>query len=256
MDEAHHTAKQQIVEKIKDAEHFTYGSDGTSRQKRHHLILDSGGTLSIGFTEVPDDKADTLLKKSLDLIDELCEIYCEAQEKSQKDEVFKEILSKMMCLMSDRAANMKLYNKKMLEHKREVLGTDAAIEFLHSNADFLIALADATDAAIKKEEGLLDEKLGRDKSSTFSHFASSGETAAFRVIRTTSDVLGPRGDEKNGCREDWLAYCDTHEIKSQFTTYRSNRFNNIFENAVAILAHKDHCLHFLQNCISHCNLKL
>ena len=128
MDEAHHIAKQQIVEKIQDAEHFTYGSDGTSRQKRHymehHLILDSGGTLSIGFTEVPDDKADTLLKKSLDLIDELCEIYREAQEKAQKDEVFKEILSKMMCLMSDRAANIKLYNKKMLEHKREVLGTE------------------------------------------------------------------------------------------------------------------------------------
>ncbi|KAK3770798.1 hypothetical protein RRG08_036400 [Elysia crispata] len=88
-------------------------------------------------------------------------------------------------------------------------------------------LKNVTDAAIKKEEGLLDEKLGRDKSNTFSHFASSGETAAFRVIRTTSDVFGPRGDEKNGCREDWLAYCDTHEIKSQFTTYRSNRFNNI-----------------------------
>ncbi|GFO21205.1 hypothetical protein PoB_004771000 [Plakobranchus ocellatus] len=64
------------------------------------------------------------------------------------------------------------------------------------------------------------------------------------------------GDEKHGCREDWLAYCDLHEIKSQFTSYRSNRFNNIFENAVAILAHKDDSLHFLQNCINHSNLKL
>ncbi|GFN96481.1 hypothetical protein PoB_002298700 [Plakobranchus ocellatus] len=70
MDEAHHIAKQQIVATIKRADHYTFASDGTSRQKRyyieHHLILNSGGTLSIEFSEVPDDKEDTLLKKSLE----------------------------------------------------------------------------------------------------------------------------------------------------------------------------------------------
>ena len=44
-------------------------------------------------------------------------------------------------------------------------------------------------------------------------------------------VQGPRGDDKNGCREAWEASCDMKGKKSHIKSYRSNRFNNFFESA-------------------------
>lgn len=138
MYEAHHIAKQHVASSIRGCNHFMYGSDGTSRQKRHylehHIVLDNGSTLSIGFSEVPDDKAETLLDKSINLIDELSDIYCTVEDRAEKGHVFAEILRKMKCMMSDRAANMKLFNKKMLEFKKDTLGSDASIEFLYCKA--------------------------------------------------------------------------------------------------------------------------
>ena len=257
MQEAHHIAKQQVVEEISQSEHFTYCTDGTSRQKlhymEHHAVLDNGSTLSIGFTEVPDDKSNTLLEKSIDLLDELSDVHCQANEGTDKNDVFKTILVKMKSLMSDRAANMKLFNQKMLEHKKELLGDDASIHFLYCNAHFLIGLADSTEKAIQAcEEGL---KLGRDNEPMFKNW-NSDEASAFRLLRTAADVLGPRGDEKSGCREEWLAHCDIKKVKSQFSSYRSNRFNNIFENAVALLFHYEDCFSFISDWVSHTNRKL
>ena len=61
-----------------------------------------------------------------------------------------------------------------------------------------------------------------------------------RVIRMAAECFGPRGDEKNGCREECLAFCSMKGVKSKFTSFRSNRFNNLFVNASAIIFHKDH----------------
>ena len=131
MTEADHIAKQHIVSEIRDYKHFTYGTDGTSRSKKHymerHIVLDNGSTLSVGFSEVADDRADTLLEKSLDIFDELSDVYCQAEKGSDKSEIFQCILSKLMSLMSDRAANMRLFNKNMLQHKKNLLGEDATI---------------------------------------------------------------------------------------------------------------------------------
>ena len=263
MTEANHIAKQHIVSEIRDNNHFTYGTDGTSRSKKHymehHIVLDNGSTLSVGFSEVADDRADTLLEKSLDIFDELSDVYCQTEKGSDKNEIFQCILSKLMSLMSDRAANMKLFNKNMLQHKKNLLGEDATLHFLYCNAHFLIGLAGETEKTVRCQESYLEEtsgvKLGRASQSAFKHW-SSEETAASRLIRTASDVFGPRGDEKNGCREEWLAHCDSCQVKSQFSSYRSNRFNNLFENSQAIIFHRHESLHFLQNRASHSNLKL
>ena len=76
------------------------------------------------------------------------------------------ILSKLKSLMSDRAANMELFNKKMLEYKKDLLGGDTTIQFLYCNAHFLIGLADETEKTVRfQEAGIENEsgrKLGRD----------------------------------------------------------------------------------------------
>ncbi|GFR67967.1 hypothetical protein ElyMa_005596700 [Elysia marginata] len=71
-----------------------------------------------------------------------------------------------------------------------------------------------------------------------------------------TEVFGPRGDEKSGCRQEWLAYCDTKEIISKFTSFRGNRFNNVFENAEAVIHHKQHIKDFLSNYATSKNKKL
>ena len=170
-----------------------------------HIGLDKGSTLSVGFKEVADDKADTLLEKSLDLFDELKDVHCQT-EGADPGETLKMILSKLKSLMSDRAANMKCFNKKMLEYKKDLIGEDATIQFLYCNAHFLIGLADETERAVKFKEAVIENalrrKLGRDAQPLFKNWSStSSETNAFRLLRTAADALGPRGDEKNGCQQ-------------------------------------------------------
>ena len=58
------------------------------------------------------------------------------------------------------------------------------------------------------------------------------------------DTLGPRGDEKNGCHGDWLAYCASLKKSSQLSSFRSNRFNNLFASAAGLVYHQQDILHF------------
>ena len=68
--------------------------------------------------------------------------------------------------------------------------------------------------------------------------------------------MGPRGDEKSGARQEWVNYCDQLNIVSKFSSHRSNRFNNVFENAFALVCHHEHVVDFLTNMLSGENLKL
>ena len=73
-----------------------------------------------------------------------------------------------------------------------------------------------------------------------------------RLIRTAAEVFGPRGDEKSGCRYEWIEYVQgLTDIKSRFCSHRSNHFNNVFENAS-----EHHVISFLESYVSHSNLKL
>ncbi|GFN87124.1 hypothetical protein PoB_001363000 [Plakobranchus ocellatus] len=263
-DEAHHVSKYQIVDYIRKSNHFTLATDGTSRQKKHfierHIILDDGTAMSVGFTEVASDDAQTLLEKTIDMFNDLCEVYTTSNKITDSDQLLKEIVVKMKSLMSDRASVMKLFDKRIAEFKNDLLGEETSTHFLFCNAHFLLGLSKATEDALKIIETDIIEAdnkpLGRDTDSTFSNFVNSVESAACRLIRLSAEVLGPRGDEKNGCREEWLAYCSSQGIKSIFTSFRSNRFNNLFENASAVIYHHSSVLSFLSDYCSHCNLKL
>lgn len=82
----------------------------------------------------------------------------------------------------------------------------------------------------------------------------NSESATGRLIRTNADVLWPRGDDKSGCRTEWLAFCIWHQ--SEITSYRANRFNSLFENTMAIFHHRQHIKLFLSECATSFNLKL
>ena len=259
--EGHYLSKKQTAESIVENAHFTFATDGTSREKRHfierHIVLSNGKVMSLGFTEVVSDNADTLLEKTVELFKELSEVYSEDVEEREK--VFKEILCRMKCIMSDRAAVMKLFDRKLEEFKKQTIGEDVSTHFLFCNAHFLLGLSSAAEDAckeIEKEVKDMGVVFGREADIDLSRkLGSFNETVPIRVIRAAADIFGPRGDEKSGCRNQWLVFLDSIGVRSKFTSYRANRFNCLFQNAFALCFHRDHVIKFLQDHVSHSNMK-
>ena len=156
-DEAHHIAMHQVVDQIQKSNHYTYASDGTSRQKRQylerHIVLSDKTQLSIGFSEIATDDGKTFLEQTLEMLNELSEIYCNGDDSKHREEVFQELISKMRYLMSDRAAVNKLFNKKLSEFREDYLGDETpAMQFLYCNAHFLLGVAQATEECVKMRE--------------------------------------------------------------------------------------------------------
>ena len=143
--------------------------------------------------------------------------------------------------MTDRAAVMKRFKKDLNEAIQTTLGTEESIEFLECNAHFLLGLSVKTNAACKDiqlERG--ENRIGRDRQPRFQKFTTS-EAAVVRYIRMACEVLGPRGGEKNGCRDGWIAFCSLNQKPSVISSFKGNRFNNFFEAAAALRFHRaDH----------------
>ena len=79
------------------------------------------------------------------------------------------------------------------------------------------------------------KQLGRDQIATFLRFRNTAkDAAACCLIRLACDIFGPHGDEKSGCRDEWLAYCTAQNTPSVFQSFRSNRFSNFFESTALI----------------------
>ena len=236
-DEGHVLSKIQAAEKILDTKNCTIHTDGTSRGGEKFLgfqvSLDTGETLDLGYQLVATEDAATLLDVTVNLLNEIHELYTYDLEmtEEEKENIFKQLLTKITSTMTDRVAVMKSYDKKLEEFLKSQVGQDITLHFLHCNAHCLLAFSRACDVALKTAEkdvvSASGKGLGRDQQPCFARFSKT-ETATSRLIRTASDICGPRGDDKNGCRAEWEAFCKEHGKKSYFTSYRSNRFNCCF----------------------------
>ena len=175
---------------------------------------------------------------TINLLKELAYVYDEEEiEKS-----FKAMLTNMTGLMSDRASVMKSFGRKLNETRQKELGQTDNLAFLHCNAHFLLGLSTAsekTPSSVKKEIG---EDLERDKLTQFAtRFRGSSENSTSRYIRTACDCLGPREDEKSGCRDAWEAFCDMTDRRSCVSSYRSNCFNTYFRAGAALHCTGENC---------------
>ena len=261
MDRAHVLSKLQIREGINKCGGWTLHGDGTSRDGKkivgQQVSLDSGETLSGGFSSVAVEDAVTLLDNVIAMMEELGEIV----EEEKKDDTIKEMMKKMTAVMSDRSSVNKSFNMKLADYRDSLLAEDSIdLEFLFCNAHFLLGLSNNCESVLKEfEKEIIDERghgLGRDNCGKFSRF-HGGESASARFIRTACDVLGPRGDQKNGCKQQWDAFCSEHvKIKSKVTSFRMNRFNNFFLGAAGLFFHREHITTFLQDFRGDLNLKL
>ena len=200
------------------------------------LTLDDGTNLYLGFTLVASEDANTLLDVTINLFRKISQCHSGFSNQDTSS-TLKNLLRKIKSTMTDRASAMKLFDKKLQDFLRSELGADVEISFLHCNAHFLLRFSDSCEKAFKKIEAEIressNEPIGRDKHPQFSRFASDGETCVSRLIRTLCDVLGPRGDQKNGRRVEWKEFCPDSKI----TSFKGNRFNCFFESAAAIVHH-------------------
>ncbi|GFS27350.1 nucleoprotein TPR-like [Elysia marginata] len=252
-DEAHVLSKLLMAEKLQQSK-FILHLDGTSRDKRkivgHQVTLENGDTLSLGYVDVATEDAATLLDVTISILRELGEIYAPAEQ----DLVFRDILRKLKGTMTDRASVMKKFSKDLETACKSSFDCSEDLVFLHCNAHFLLGLSSQIDAALKAVESELDKKLGRDAFSKFAKYKSA-ETATSRFVRTACAILGPRGDQKSGCRLEWLAFCEERDVSSKLPSYRSNRFNCFFEGAARLIQNLSTIQEFLSGSfLGHDNL--
>ncbi|KAL8572448.1 hypothetical protein ACOMHN_005594 [Nucella lapillus] len=260
-DEGHFLAKFQATETILAADNVTLHTDGTSRGAHkivgQQITLDSGATLYLGLNTVATEDSETLLEVTIQMLQELSDVYAAEETNDRKEEVFNALLTKLTSCMSDRAAVMKLFSTKLSDFFQSTLGQEVTLHFLKCNAHFLLGLSRSCETSLKTLEEEMTEqlgrKLGRDTHQKFQRFRGN-ERATARVIRLASSLLGPRGDEKNGCRAEWLAFLKN---KSLLTSYRSNRFNCFFLSAAAVVHHQHDMKNFLHGgLLGHSNLKI
>ncbi|KAL8589985.1 hypothetical protein ACOMHN_007010 [Nucella lapillus] len=260
-DEGHFLAKFQATETILAADNVTLHTDGTSRGAHkivgQQITLDSGATLYLGLNTVATEDSETLLEVTIQMLQELSDVYAAEETNDRKEEVFNALLTKLTSCMSDRAAVMKLFSTKLSDFLQSTLGQEVTLHFLKCNAHFLLGLSRSCETSLKTLEEEMTEqlgwKLGRDTHQKFQRFRGN-ERATARVIRLASSLLGPRGDEKNGCRAEWLAFLKN---KSLLTSYRSNRFNCFFLSAAAVVHHQHDMKNFLHGgSLGHSNLKI
>ena len=262
MDRAHVLSKLQVREGISESEGWTLHGDGTSRDGKkivgQQVTLDSGETLSGGFSNVAVEDSTTLLDNVISMLEELSWL----ADEDKMNEIHKEMLGKMFAVMSDRSSVNKSFNTKLNEYRESLLQEDSVdLQFLYCNAHFLLGLSNICENVLKEIEKTLVQEtghgLGRDAFSKFARFNSSGESVGARYVRTACDVLGPRGDQKNGCKQQWDAFCQENlKLKSNVTSFRMNRFNNFFQGAAGLFSHRDHIKQFFTEYKEDLNLKL
>ncbi|KAL8580974.1 hypothetical protein ACOMHN_017540 [Nucella lapillus] len=260
-DEGHFLAKFQATETSLAADNVTLHTDGTSRGAHkivgQQITLDSGATLYLGLNTVAKEDSETLLEVTIQMLQELSDVYAAEETNDRKEEVFNALLTKLTSCMSDRAAVMKLFSTKLSDFLQSTLGQEVTLHFLKCNAHFLLGLSRSCETSLKTLEEEMTEqlgrKLGRDTHQKFQRFRGN-ERATARVIGLASSLLGPRGDEKNGCGAEWLAFLKN---KSLLTSYRSNRFNCFFLSAAAVVHHQHDMKNFLHgSSLGHSNLKI
>ena len=252
-------AQMHLAETLQSTKYDLH-TDGTGRDGRkwvgNQATLASGDVMSMGYSTVVTEDTETLVDVAVSLLQELGDVFAENDD--EKNRNFHAMLENMVSLMSDRASVMKSFNRAFQEKRQQILGdTSTQLQFLYCSAHFLLGLSHEGEKALKDvQKHVIGTPVGRDVLPVFRSFKGAGESAVSRLVRTCCDVLGPRGDDKNGCREAWEAFCDMKGKKSHIKSYRSNRFNNFFESAAAIHYHRHDILEFFSKFSTNLNLKL
>lgn len=179
-DQAHVVSKSHVAEVLSHEDHWHLHIDGTSRSGKTYICQQattSKGTLSMGFTPVTTEDTTTLVDIAINLLEELSELHPGGADQVN----FYHILLGLSGIMSDRAAVMKSFGRRLEAERKELLQEDEGLEFLHCNAHFLLGLGAESKKALAKDQKEKGDLLGRDALPGFSSFNSS-DCAVYRYV--------------------------------------------------------------------------
>ncbi|CAC5359998.1 unnamed protein product [Mytilus coruscus] len=224
-DEGHVLAKHHVSETLANCQQFDIFSDGTGREGKK--IIDLGvhtktGTLSLGYKSVAREDSDTVAQTIKDSLNEFADLQSISINK---------LLLQITAMMSDRSSVMKKTNEIIDEWRKLKLTEDlnendiSKLNFFYCSAHVLLGFHNEITKLLK-ELAKQTPPIGRDSLPKFSRFKHNSEPSFIRLIRMASEVLGPRGDEKNGARQEWLAYLALKQKSSMIINYRGNRENS------------------------------
>ena len=249
-DQTHAVAKMHVAEELATKK-FDLHADGTSRSTKKYVgfqvTLQDKKTLALGFDPVSQETAQTLLDISLSKLEEFSLLHSPEDSQNQ----LKIMLGNIVGVMTDRAVKMKCFGKQLEERRKAASEEPEAhvkLEFLNCNAHFLLGLSTAADKALKKVAAEMDlnGRLGRECIPAF-QFYKSQDSSPCRYIRMACDTLGPRGDEQCGCHQLWIMFCNNLlERPNAITSFRGNRFNNLFSAAAGLIHHREDIIQFFQ----------
>ncbi|KAK7095511.1 hypothetical protein V1264_006907 [Littorina saxatilis] len=248
-DQAHVITKAHVMDVLMEQDNYDLHIDGTSRSGNKYIsqsVNTPEGTLSLGYTPLAREDTSSLLEVTIQMLEEVSDLSASGEEAQEK---FLQLLSGLSTVMSDRAAVMKSYGRALEEERRLLLDTEDGMNFLHCNAHFLLGLASEIKKTLAEEDKTRPEIPPG--------FRRAGECLVYRFIRLACDCLGPRGDDKNGCRDTWLAYCATiAQRPSTISSFRENRFNNTFQGAASLHYHRQEVQDCLEIYLPHRNQKV
>ncbi|KAL2080126.1 hypothetical protein ACEWY4_023919 [Coilia grayii] len=203
---------------------------------------------SKGDPNVKNGESLTLLDVSIISVQKLSNVYGGKTEVSKQ--VSLDLLKNQYTLMLAEDDGMN-YMTEQISALSDTHALVSPLDFLHYNTHYLLDIYDAIEQQIMSFEreivNTTGEKLGRDNNPTFKHFVNFDESATCRYIRMASDVLSPHENTKNNCRRHWLAFCMERKNPSSLPANVSNRFNNYFEAAAALLHHRTDVILFFSD---------
>ncbi|XP_035661623.1 uncharacterized protein LOC118405901 [Branchiostoma floridae] len=242
--QAYYLGRRQVAEKLADAKHWGLHTDGTSRDGLHVLnfqcVTDSD-QLSLGYLPVAEETASSVLESTQAVIKDLSVIH----PQNNPSKIQQQLLQGLRTTMTDRCSVMKLFTGNLKKWKEEELEKCQSEEDKMSThaffctAHYLLGLSHHTSQALREYQDSLQMMyglLGRDNLSEFK-FWRVQEPAVIRFVRTVCEALGPRGDQKSGCRGDWTSWLQSRDTSSSIISFRSNRFNNMFLGGATVYHH-------------------
>ncbi|WAQ97078.1 hypothetical protein MAR_029768 [Mya arenaria] len=253
-------SQQQLKEQLPDKENLTLYTDETTKfgtkYSGYHTSDTDGNMYVLGMREI-------LTKSGQDTLSSFEEILNDIDERTvDADLTSKRILLNITATMSDRASTEKNFNNLLQELRNTILpemyehwdhltaenqvAASTILNFfcgLHS----LIHFAETSNKTlIQVENGFFDINAPILDPS----FRKQSESGTLRLVRTSCKALARGADEKSGkfkefniFVKDFLKENKLHSLPLE--PFHGNRFNILFESAVAVFFLKDKIREFL-----------
>ncbi|KAI8510938.1 hypothetical protein Bbelb_118540 [Branchiostoma belcheri] len=273
-EEAGLASDMQLAEEMESGLNMTAQSDGTTRDGQkyadYEITTAKGQHRLIGILEMPSGESADQLEGLKFILDKIARL----TNSIDNNQYTNRIISKIKNTMGDGAASQKHFNQLLQTYRQDILPEVIenwemleesvqqdliTMNHMYCQLHALIGFATYSDEALRELEDLWrvqEKKLGVENLREFQnkdgeYTWGKGDSATQRLIRTTCDAIGPRGNQQAGCMGEFETYLALDHLKLKRTThlksFKGNRFNILFECGAGVFHHSKHVRDMFEN---------